>query len=130
MARPGAPARWPAGATWLVVLLVAATVGIVVTIAAAPAEVDHDLFDSPVLVPSIAALTVLCGFAGWFVPAGAPYWGLVVAVPYFAGFLIQVNQGSADSSFAGIGFGFLLVGLLVPWGIGLAVGVSRRAGLS
>lgn len=126
-----APARWSARsfATWFVALLVAATVGIVVTIVAAPAELGHDLFDSPLLVPSIGVLAVLCGFAGWFVPAGAPYWGLAVAAPYFVGFFIQVGQGPAgDASFAPVGLVLLFVGMLVPWGVGFAVGVSRRAG--
>jgi hypothetical protein len=118
----------PAFLTWLTIVGGGSILGAVLTVVAAPASSGGDMFDSPMLPITLAALTVLCGLAGGFVPDWRTYWGLLPVVPYFAAFFIQTAQPSVGASLAPVGFVLLLVGLVVPWSVGFAVGVSRRAG--
>jgi hypothetical protein len=115
-------------ATWVAGLLVASTAFFVVTVLTAPADSGHDPFDSPVFLPSIGGLAVLCGFAGWFAPRARLLWGLVVAVPYLAGYaLYTVLYQSIGASFGPLWLIFLLVPMVVPWLFGLIAGVARQA---
>jgi hypothetical protein len=108
--------------------VVAAAAGYVATVLTAPEASGHDPFDSPVLLPAIGALAVLCGLAGWFAPRGGPWWGVVVAAVYLVGVSLQFAFSSGDdASFAALGIAVLLVLLVVPWLAGLIVGsVAKR----
>jgi hypothetical protein len=110
---------------WFACLVVASVVGYVVTVLTASADSGHDLFDSPVLLPSITVLAVMCGFAGWAVPRAGPWWGVVVAVPYLAGLLTQIAIGP-DSAFAVLGVAILVILLLAPWLAGVIGSVASR----
>jgi hypothetical protein len=113
--------------TWLVTLLVAAVAGYVLTVLTAPAGSGHDPFDSPVLLPAIGVLAVLCGVAGWYVPRAGGWWGVVVAVPYLVGVLLQFAFSAGDdASFAVLGVAILVFLLLVPWLAGVLAAVARR----
>lgn len=112
---------------WFACLVVASVVGYVVTVLTAPAGSGNDPFDSPVLLPAIAVFAVLCGVAGWVVPRAGLWWGVVVAVPYLAGVLIQIAiQPNEGASFAALGVVFLVVLLLVPWLVGALASVASR----
>jgi hypothetical protein len=113
--------------TWLVWLLVASTVGYVATVLTAPAGSGYDPFDSPLLLPAIGVLAVLCGMAGWYVPRAGLLWGVVVAVPYVGGLLVQLAvQDGGGASFAMLGFGILAFLLVVPWLAGILTSVVAR----
>jgi len=119
---------WSGGAfaAWLVILLAAGGTGFFLTVITSPGY--SDLFESPLGLPSIAVLAVFCGLAGWYVPAVAPYWGLVTAAPYLLGFfpVVEANQPPDDADFSLIGFGTLFVLLIMPWLAGFVTGVVRR----
>lgn len=113
--------------TWLGWLLVASTAGYVATVFTAPAGSGRDPFDSPLLLPGIGVLAVLCGLAGWYVPRAGLLWGVVVAVPYVVGLLVQtVVRDSDDASFAVLGFVILAVLLVVPWLAGVITSIAGR----
>ena len=112
---------------WLVGLFLASAAGYVLTVLTAPAGTDHDPFDSPLLLPALAVLAVLCGFAGWQVPSAGFWWGVVVAVPYLVGLWAQstFSQGP-DASFAALGYLILVFLLVVPWLTGVVASIARR----
>jgi hypothetical protein len=113
---------WP----WFVVLLSAGVGGGILTAVTVPS--NDDMFESLPLYASIGVIAVLCGFAGWFVPAGCPYWGLVPAPPYLVVFLMGLADHPADDpDFSFVGILFLAVLLAIPWAIGFSAGVSRKA---
>jgi hypothetical protein len=107
-------------ATWLVTILAVSTVGFVAT-----TLTDHglDIFESPLLMPTVGVLAVLCGFAGWAVPAAGVLWGLVALVPYVLGFLLSPG---GDAGLAPVGLIFLVVIMVVPWLFGLVASIARR----
>lgn len=112
---------------WFAVLALAAAVGYVATVLTAPSGSGNDPFDSPVLLPAIGVLAVLCGLAGWSVPRGGPWWGVVVAVVYLVGVTVRFFLRPAeDGSFAALGVVILLVLLLVPWLAGMVAGIIAR----
>lgn len=126
-AYPAVMSRLPVrvSASWLIVVGVASVLGAVATFGTTPAR--EDLFDSPALVPTLAILTVLCGFAGGFVPRWGPIWGLVPVLPYLGALAVQVNDpATIGGEFAPIGFGLLLVVLGVPWLAGFTVALARK----
>ena len=76
----------------------------------------------------LVVLAVLCGVAAGFVPSAGPYWGLVPAVPYCGAFFLQVHgHAGNDASLWPLGLVLLLVGMAVPWLVGLTVGLARTA---
>lgn len=119
----------PAFLNWLIVVAGASVIGAVVTVVAAPASSGGDMFDSAMLPLTLFVLTVLCGFAGGFVPAAGPYWGLVPVLPYLFVFAMQMSDAPAeDATFAPVSIVLLLMGLAVPWAAGFSVGLARTAG--
>jgi hypothetical protein len=111
---------------WFAALLLASIVGYVTTVLTAPAG-GNDPFDSPVLLPAITVLTVMCAFAGWAVPRAGPLWGVVVAVPYFGGVLLQVAfDPDAETTFLALGLAILAVLMLAPWLAGTIAGIVAR----
>jgi hypothetical protein len=89
---------------------------------------NSDLFESPLLYPTLGVIAVLCGLAGWFAPVGCPWWGALPALPYLVAFGAgMVDQPADDANLSGIGVVFLLVLLAIPWGIGFSAGMVRRA---
>lgn len=112
---------------WFVGLFLASVAGFVLTVLTAPASTDHDPFDSPLLLPVIAVLAVLCGLAGWREPRGGFWWGVVVAVPYLVGLWAQSTFFPGEgASFVVLGFVILVLLFLVPWMAGAITGYVRR----
>jgi hypothetical protein len=112
---------------WLVGLLLASAAGYGVTVLTAPASTGHDPFDSPLLLPAIAVLGVLCGVAGWQEPRGGFWWGVVVAVPYLVGLWVQSTFFPGEgASLVLLGYAILVFLLLVPWLAGVVASLARR----
>jgi hypothetical protein len=107
--------------TWLVVILAAATAGVVAT-----TLTDHglDIFESPLLMPAVGVLAVLCALAGWSVPAAGLLWGLVALVPYVLGFLLSTG---GDAGLAPVGLILLVALMAVPWLFGVVTSIARRS---
>lgn len=112
---------------WFTALFLASIAGYVITVLTAPEASGNDPFDSPILLQVLAVLTVMCAFAGWQVPRAGWWWGVVVAVPYFAGVLLQVAfDPNVETTFLALGLAILFMLLLVPWLAGVVAGLLSR----
>lgn len=112
---------------WLVGLFLASVAGYLLTVLTAPADTGRDPFDSPLLLPAIAVLGVLCGLAGWHEPRGGFWWGVVIAVPYLVGLWVQSTFfPGKGADFVVLGYAILVCLLLVPWLAGVIASVARR----
>ena len=111
--------------SWFVFLLAASVGGAVLAASAIPT--NSDLFESPLLYPTLGVIAVLCGLAGWFVPAGCPYWGVIPVLPYIVAFGTGMADHPADDAdLSAIGVFYLLFLLALAWGIGFSAGMVRR----
>jgi hypothetical protein len=123
--------RSAAAIAWGLVLVAGGCAGAVASMltSAGTRYGEPDPFDSPYLVITFLALVPLTGAAGWFIPEAGRWWGIVAAGPHYVAFAVFVVWAlfeGLNPSLAPVGFMFLVVLSLPPWGAGLAAAWLRR----
>ncbi|MFC4535469.1 hypothetical protein [Sphaerisporangium dianthi] len=118
------PSR-PAGTVvWVLVLLLAGSAGVALSLATAPVASEatsRDQMDSPYLIPVFLVLALLTALVEWLAGRRGFWWGLVAPLPFLVWFVMGVVRGAGgEQGLWPVGLIFLLVLALVHAGIALA----------